>query len=64
MEAKVPLKNIRAQLQMSERGLRKIIAYAKHHREDPIPKKSKNVGQTTEISLGAIIERGGNTTDY
>jgi hypothetical protein len=40
-KTKVPLKNIRAQLQMSERSLRKILAYAKHHPEDPIPKKSK-----------------------
>ncbi len=55
-KAKVPLKNIRAQLQMIERGLRKIIAYAKHHPEDPIPKKIKNAGGPTKISLGAIRE--------
>jgi hypothetical protein len=41
---KVRLKNIREQLQMSERGLRKIITYAKHHPESSIPKKSKNAG--------------------
>jgi hypothetical protein len=55
-KAKVPLKNIRAQLQMSERGLRKILAYAKNHPEEPIPKKSKNAGRPTKISLGAIRE--------
>jgi hypothetical protein len=55
-KAKVPLKNIRAQLQMSERGLRKILAYAKHYQEDPIPKKSKNAGRPTKISLGTIRE--------
>jgi hypothetical protein len=41
---------------MSERGLRKIIAYAKHRSEDPIPKKSKNSGQPAKISLSAIRE--------
>jgi hypothetical protein len=67
-KAKVPLKNNRAQLQMSERGLRKSIAFAKQNPEDLIPKKSKNSGLLTKISLGAIgetkmvIERGGNTT--
>jgi hypothetical protein len=43
-KAKVIPENIRAQLQMSERGLRMIIAYAKHHPENSIPKKSKNAG--------------------
>jgi hypothetical protein len=42
LKAKVPLTNIRAQLQLSKRGLRKIIAYPKHHPENSIPKKSKN----------------------
>jgi hypothetical protein len=53
---KIPLKNIRAQIQMSERCLRKIIALAEHHPEGPIPKKSKNAGRPTNISLGAITE--------
>jgi hypothetical protein len=43
-KAKVTPKTIRAQLQMSESALRMIIAYAKHHPENSIPKKSKNGG--------------------
>jgi hypothetical protein len=41
-----------------------------YHPEDLIPKKSKNAGLLTKISLGAIreikkvFERGGNTTHY
>ncbi len=55
---------------MSERCPMKIIAFAKHHPEDLIPKKSKNACLLTKISLGAIseikkvFERGGNTTHY
>jgi hypothetical protein len=55
-KAKVSFKNIRAQLQMNERGLRKIIANAKHLPEDYIPKKSKNAGGPTKLSIGAIRE--------
>jgi hypothetical protein len=53
---------------MSERGLRR--AFAKHHLEDLISKKSKNAGLLTKVSLGAIweinkvIEMGGNTTHH
>ncbi len=43
-KAKITPKNIRAQLQMTERGLRMIIAYAKQHPENSIPKKSENAG--------------------
>ncbi len=67
-KVKAPLKNIRAQLQMSKRGLRKIIAYAKHHPENSSPKKSKNAvadpPKTPLVPSGEekVIERGGNTT--
>jgi hypothetical protein len=50
-KAKVPLKNIRAQLQMSERGRRKIIAFAKHHPEDLIPKKSRMLDYSPKSCL-------------
>jgi hypothetical protein len=69
-KAKVPHKYILAQIQLSDRGRRKIIVFAKHHPEALIPKKSKNVGLLTKIFRGAIreirkaIERGGNTTYY
>ena len=44
-KANIPLKKIREQMQMSERGLRNILAYAKKHPEDPIQKRrNKNVG--------------------
>jgi hypothetical protein len=54
--SKIPLKNIRAQIKMCERCLRKIIAYGEHHPDGPFPKKSKNAGRPTNISLGAITE--------
>ena len=40
-KAKVPLKNIREQLQMSERTLRGVLATAKASPEDPVPKRKK-----------------------
>jgi hypothetical protein len=41
-KAGIPLKNIRDQLKISERGLKNILAYAKAHPEAPITGKSKN----------------------
>jgi hypothetical protein len=35
-KACIPLKRIREQLRMSERGLRNILSYAKKHPEDPV----------------------------
>ena len=55
-KANVPLKKIREQMKMSERGLRNILAYANSHPQDPIPKKKKNAGLPTKVSLGAIRE--------
>jgi hypothetical protein len=55
-KAGISLKNSRDQLKMSERGLRNILAFAKAHPEVPIPKKSKNAGRPSKISLGAIME--------
>ena len=55
-KANVPLKKVREQMKMSERGLRNILAYAKSHPQDPIPKKKKNAGPPTKVSLGAIRE--------
>jgi DDE superfamily endonuclease len=54
--AEIPLKKIRGQLQMSERGLRNIlaVAYAKNHPEDPIKKKSTNAGRPSKLSLGTL----------
>ena len=40
-KAKVPLKNIREQLQMSEWTLRGVLATAKASPEDPVPKRKK-----------------------
>jgi hypothetical protein len=39
---------------MSERGWKNILAYAKVHPEASIPKKSKNAGRPSKISLGDI----------
>ncbi len=56
-KARIPFKNIRDQLKMSERDLRNILAFAKAHPEAPIPKKSKNADRPSKISLyGAILE--------
>ena len=54
-KAKIPLKRIREQLQMSKRGLRNILAYAKKNPEDPVPKsRKKNAGPNNKVSLGTM----------
>jgi hypothetical protein len=40
-KAGIPLKRIREQLDMSKRGLRKILSYSKKHSEDPVARKSR-----------------------
>jgi transposase len=52
--ANIPLKKIREQMHMSERGLRNILAYAKKHPEDPVQKKRKNPGPPSKVSLGSV----------
>jgi hypothetical protein len=44
-KAKVTPKNIRAQFQISERGVRMIITNAKHHPENSIPKKARMLAE-------------------
>jgi transposase len=53
-KAGVSLKKIREQLNMSERGLRRVLAYARKHPEDPVKPKSKNAGRPTKLSLGTV----------
>jgi hypothetical protein len=53
-KANIPLKKIREQMQMSERGLRNILAYAKKHPEDLVQKKRKNPGPPSKVSLGSV----------
>jgi len=48
-KAKVPLKNIREQLQMSKRTLRHVLAAAKASPEDPVPKRKKTSGQPDKV---------------
>jgi len=54
-KAKVPLKRIREQLQMSERGLRNILAHAKKNPEDLVAKsRNKNAGRNNKVFLGTM----------
>ena len=48
-KAKVPLKNIREQLQMNERTLRRVLAVAKASPEDPVPKRKKTSGRPGKV---------------
>jgi hypothetical protein len=52
-KASVSLKRIREQLNMSERGLRSLLAYARKNPEAPM-KKSKNAGRPCKLSLGTV----------
>jgi hypothetical protein len=45
------LKRIRKQLNMSERGLRRVLAYARKNPEAPVKNKSKNAGRPSKLSL-------------
>ena len=46
---KVPLENIREQLQMSERTLMRVLAAAKASPEDPVPKRKKTSGRPAKV---------------
>lgn len=54
-KAKVPLKNIREQLQMSERTLRRVLAAAKASPEDPVPKRKKTSGRPAKVMATTLI---------
>ena len=54
-KAKVPLKNIREQLQMNERTLRLVLAAAKASPEDPVPKRKKTSGRSAKVMATALI---------
>ena len=56
-KAKVPLKNIREQLQMSERTLRRVLAAAKASPEDPVPKRKKMSGRPAKVMATTLIVR-------
>jgi hypothetical protein len=47
----VSLKRIREYLNMSERGLRRVLAYARKNPEAPVKKKSKNAVRPSKLSL-------------
>jgi hypothetical protein len=49
-----PVKKIREQLEMSKRGLRNILSYAKKHPEDAAARKSRQSSKPPKISLGTI----------
>jgi hypothetical protein len=57
-KAKISLKSIREQLQMSERSLGRILAIAKKQPDDPIQQNQskKNAGRPTRASLDTIRE--------
>jgi hypothetical protein len=55
-KAGIPLKRIREQLGMSERGLRNILSYAKKHPGDPVARKSGWSGRPPKVSLGTIMQ--------
>ncbi len=55
-KAGIPLKRIREQLAMSERGLRNIFSYAKKHPGDPVARKSGQSGRPPKVSLGTIMQ--------
>ena len=68
-KAKVPLKNIREQLQMSERTLRRVLAAAKASPEDPVLRMDniqylKNMVELMPRRLQAVIDGNGNLTKY
>ena len=68
-KAGVPLKNIREQLKMSERSLRRILAHAKSNPSLPVKKRKIGSGLHTLVEsmprrLEAVIENGGNATKY
>ena len=52
--AQVPLKNIRNQLQMSERTLRQILAFAKVHPMHPIIPRKPSTGRQIKINDNTI----------
>ena len=54
-KAKVPLKNIREQLQMNERTLRRVLAAAKASPEDPVPKRKKTSGRPAKVMATTLI---------
>jgi hypothetical protein len=45
-KAKVPLKDIRSQLQMSEATLRRILTVAKNNPDDPCPDRKAGCGRS------------------
>jgi hypothetical protein len=49
-KASISLRDVRDQQQMSWRGLKNILAYAKKNTEDHIP-KNKNAGRSNKASL-------------
>jgi hypothetical protein len=51
-----PLKTIKDQLGMSERGLRNNSSCARKHPEDPFARKSGRSGRSPKVSLGTIIQ--------
>ena len=55
-KAKSPLKRIREQLQMSERGLRNILDYAKKNPEGMVESMPDRIQE--------VIQRNGNVTHY
>jgi hypothetical protein len=55
-KACIPLKRIREQLGMSERGLWNILSHANKHPEDPVGRKSGRSGRTPKVSLGTIMK--------
>ena len=68
-KAKVPLKNIREQLQMSERTLRRVLAAAKASPEDPVLRMDniqylKNLVELMPRRLQAVIDGNGNLIKY
>ena len=68
-KAKVPLKNIREQLQMSERTLRRVLAAAKASPEDPVLRMDniqylKNLVESMSRRLQAVMDGNGNLTKY
>ena len=68
-KAKVPLKNIKEQLQMSERTLRRVLAAAKASPEDPVLRMDnfqylKNLVESMPRRLQAVIDGNGNLTKY
>jgi hypothetical protein len=54
-KAKVPLKEIRSQLQMSEATLRRILTVAKNNPDDPCPDLKAGSGKKSKVSPATMM---------